>query len=274
MVAFHEGERILPLPADYVPVPTARRLTNHDLQEALADGWADFKAAPAYGLAFGGIYALLGLGGLLALTMADQPHLMFPAITGFLLFGPFAALGLYEISRRRQLGRPVEPLKVFFAFRRHGGSQIGMLGLFLVFATIAWLKIATLIYALYFGPAPMEVAQLWAAVTGSFAGLRFAATGIIAGGLIATTIFALSVFSVPMLLDRDVDVVTAILASLRAVLLNLPLMLAWGAMVAVVIGFSIAAGLLALIITLPWLGHATWHLYVRALGRTPVPGAE
>ncbi|MBJ7416729.1 MAG: DUF2189 domain-containing protein, partial [Niveispirillum sp.] len=102
-------------------------------------------------------------------------------------------------------------------------------------------------------------------VVGSLQGLQFAATGILAGGVIATTIFALSVFAAPMLLDRDIDVVTAMIASQRAVRANLKLMLAWGAMVAIVIGASILGGLLALIVTLPWLGHATWHLYRRAV---------
>lgn len=271
MVAVQDKEALLPLPTDHVPVPGARRLTNLDLQTALADGWDDFRAEPAYGLVFGGFYALLGLGGITAFLLLGWTHLLFPAITGFLLVGPVAALGLYDISRRRQLGRPVEGGRVFFAFRRHGGSQIGLLGFFLVFAAIVWIKVATLIYALYFGPAPMALANLWDAVTQSLFGLQFALTGIVAGGLIAGTIFALSVFAAPMLLDRDIDVVTAMIASLRAVMLNLPLMLAWGAMVAVVIGFSIAGGLFALIVTLPWLGHATWHLYVRALGNAPSP---
>lgn len=267
MVAMHEDGRMVPLPADYVPMPVARALTNQDLQAALADGWADFRAAPFYGLVFGGAYALLGMGGLLMFSLMGWTHLLFPAVTGFLLFGPFAALGLYDISRRRELGLAVEPGQVFMAFRRHGGTQIGLLGLFLVFATIVWLKVATLIYALYFGPAPMEMGNLWEAVTSSFHGLQFAAVGMVAGAVIATVIFALSVFAAPMLLDRDVDVVTAIMASLNAVRLNLRLMLAWGAMVAVVVGASILGGLVALIITLPWLGHATWHLYSRAFSR-------
>ena len=267
MAALHEGERILPLPADYVPMPVAHRLSNQDLQAALADGWADFRAAPFYGLVFGGTYALMGLGGLLMFSLMGWTHLLFPAVTGFLLFGPFAALGLYDISRRRQLGLTVEPGHIFMAFRRHGGTQIGLLGLFLVFATIVWLKVATLIYALYFGPAPMEMGNLWNSVTSTFHGLQFAAIGMVAGGVIATIIFALSVFSAPMLLDRDVDVVTAMMASLNAVRVNFRLMLAWGAMVAVVVGVSILGGLVALVITLPWLGHATWHLYTRALGR-------
>lgn len=268
MVALRDGESMLPLPADYVPVPTARRLSNNDLQAALAAGWDDFRCEPAYGVLFGGIYALLGLGSAIIIGSLGWEHLLFPAMAGFLLFGPFAALGLYEISRRRQRGRPVEAAKVFFCFRRHGGSQIGLLGAFLLFATMAWLRIATLIYALYFGSVSMDVATLWATVTGSAYGLQFAATGIIAGGIIAATIFSVSVFAVPMLLDRDIDVVTAMIASFRAVTGNPQMMLAWAAMVAVVIGASVVGGLLGLIVTLPWLGHSTWHLYVRTFGET------
>jgi len=266
MVALQDGKPMLPLPSDYVPIPAARRLTNADLQAALAEGWDDFKAEPAYGVLFGVIYALLGLGGVAFLGQMEWQPLIFPALTGFMLFGPFAALGLYDISRRQQRGRPVEAKRVFFAFRRHGGSQIGMLGLFLVFATIAWLKIATLIYALYFGPAPMPIDHLYAAVIADGHGLRFAATGMLAGAVIASVIFTFSVFAAPMLLDRDVDVVTAMIASYRAVMMNVRLMFAWAAMVAVVIGFSVMAGLLGLVVTLPLLGHATWHLYVRTFG--------
>lgn len=267
MVTMREGERLLPLPEGYVPVPAARRLVADDLHRALVAGWADVRAKPIYGLVFGGAYALFGMGGLAALALAGLNHLLFPAMTGFLLFGPFAALGLYEISRRRAAGWPVRGAPVFLAFRRHGGTQIALLGFALVFATIAWLKLATLIFALHFGPAPMALDQLWASVTGNLHGLRFAAIGILAGGVIAGTIFAMSVFAAPMLLDRDVDVVTAMLASVRAVRANLRLMAAWGLTVAVVIGGSIACGVLPLVVTLPWIGHATWHLYTMAVER-------
>jgi len=260
-----QSERLLPLPAGYVPLAIARKISVADLISAWRSGLEDFRAAPGYGLLFGAIYAVLGVGSIAICLGLDWDYLIFPVVSGFLLFGPFAALGLYEISRRRSLGRGWTPYEIFFAFKRHGGGQIALFGLFLVFMIILWLKAATLIYAVFFGltPQPLDT-LLYTAVT-SWLGLRFIMTGFAAGALLAAVVFSTSVFAVPMLLDKDIDVVTAILTSLRAVRSNIGPMLLWGLIIAICIGVSLAAGFIGLMITMPVVGHATWHLYTHAL---------
>ncbi|WP_341992115.1 DUF2189 domain-containing protein [Azorhizobium sp. AG788] len=255
----------LALPEGYVPVPAFRTLTWHDLTVALRAGVADFRAAPLYGLAFGAVYVVLGFGGLALALALNWDYLIFPALSGFLLFGPFAALGLYQISRCRMRGQAFRPMDIFLGAVRGGGLQMALFGFFLMFATIVWLKAATLIYALFFGLTPMPLSHLLEAVFTTAHGLRFAATGILAGAACASAVFATSVLAVPLLLDRDVDVVTAIVASIQAVRANGAVMLAWGLLVAVLIGGSVTLGLLGLLVTLPVVGHATWHLYIRAL---------
>ena len=145
----------LPLPEDYAPAPVARRVGMDDLWVSLRSGLADYNKHMAYGLGFGLFYVVFGAVVVAACLAFDWGHLLFPALSGFLLFGPFAALGLYEISRRRQDGESESIGAAIVAFRRHGGTQIALFGLFLVIGTLAWLKVATLIYALFYGLAPV-----------------------------------------------------------------------------------------------------------------------
>lgn len=267
-------ERWLPLPEGYAPLPVARAVAVSDLFDCLRLGVADYRRHLGYGLAFGLFYVIAG-GGLIGACLAlGWGHLVFPALSGFLLFGPFAALGLYEISRRGLARETVTASAVFLAFRRHGGTQIALLGLALVIATLFWLKAATLIYALHYGLAPVGFGELLGRVISTEQGLRFAATGICAGALLAGGIFAATVFAVPLLLDRDVDVATAMATSFRTVADNAPTMLAWGAIVSLAMALGLAAGFVGLAVVLPVLGHATWHLYERALGAGKSPGAE
>ncbi|MCF4164774.1 DUF2189 domain-containing protein [Zavarzinia compransoris] len=257
--------RWLPVPEEFAPMPVARRVTMDDLWASIRAGLADYNKHMAYGLGFGLFYVVFGAAVVATCLAYDWGHLIFPALSGFLLFGPFAALGLYEISRRRQDGESETVKAAILAFRRHGGTQIALFGLFLVIATLAWLKVATLIYALFFGLAPVAFDSLIVNVLTTGEGFRFALTGVIAGAVIAGTIFAASVFAVPMLLDRDVDVVTAVVASLMAVRDNFRVMAVWGLVVAGLTALGIMAGFIGLTIVLPVLGHATWHLYARVL---------
>ena len=260
-----EGEVWLPLPEGYAPLRVARRIGLADLLAVLRLGLADYSRHWRYGFAFGMVYVVAGsllIGGSLALGWG---HAIFPALSGFLLFGPFAALGLYEISRRREAGQGIARRDVFLAFRRHGGTQIALLGLGLVIATLFWFKAATLIYALYFGLSPIGLTELLMRALTTEEGLRFAVTGIAVGAVFAGAIFAGTVFAVPMLLDRDIDVLIALATSIKAVRDNAAVMLAWGALVSALMALGLLAGLIGLAVVLPILGHATWHLYARVL---------
>lgn len=258
---------LLAMPSGQVEVPAVARLTADDLRIALRDGWNDLRAAPGFGLGFGLFYAGAGWLLIAALLREDYGALVVPALSGFLLFGPFAALGLYEISRRREAGLPLRLAPVALAFRRHGGTQIALFGLFLVFVTLIWLKAAAFLYAIEFGLDPLSFRDLLWAVLTTWEGWRFALIGHAVGAVFAVLVFATSLCALPLLLDRDLDVVTATVASVRAVRQNLRLMLVWGLLIAGLMLASAATGLLGLVVALPLLGHATWHLHRRLLPR-------
>ena len=259
------NERLLPMPTGHLPIPKARRISHKDVRDALAEGWTDFRRAPGYGLFVGAVYAFLGAGGLSLCLWLGWGQLVFPALSGFLLIGPFAALGLYEISREAQTGQTFKAREIFFAFKRHGGKQIALFGFFLVLVTIFWMKAATFIYAVYFGLSPAPIEDLLLTVTTSWLGVKFAITGVAVGAFFAALIFCTSVFAVPLLLDKDVDVVTATIASVGAVRANLRPMMLWGCMVTGMVGLGLVTGLIGLILVMPIVGHATWRLYVRVL---------
>jgi uncharacterized membrane protein len=250
---------------DAVPIPVPARIGWTDLRDALRLGWADLRASPGYALGFGLFYAAAGWLLLAALLDQDYGALVVPALSGFLLFGPFAALGLYEISRRREAGEPIRPAGVLFAFRRHGGGQIALFGLFLAFVTVLWLKAAAFLYAFQFGLEPLSFHDLIVVSLTSWGGFVFLLAGHVIGAGFAALVFATSVVSLPLLLDRDFDAVSAAIASVRAVLANPGPMIAWGVVVAALMLASAATGLLGLIVALPLLGYATWHLYRRLL---------
>lgn len=254
-----------PIDEEYSKAPVARRITIDDLRASMVDGLADYNRHMVPGLGFGLFYVVVGAVGLWYAFHMGWGHVIFPALSGFLLFGPFAALGLYEISRRDQAGEPVTGSEVVLSFTRHGGGQIALFGLILFIATFGWSKVSTMIYGLYYGLDPIAFDDLVVRVLTTQHGFMFAATGIIAGGIFAGAIFAMSVFAVPMLLDKDTDVVTAIVSSFRAVEANLFVMGIWGAVVCTMTAVGFLAGFIGLAVVLPILGHATWHLYCRVL---------
>ena len=248
-------------------IPRAFRLAQSDIESAFHAGLADFLAVPRYGLMFGGAFVLAGLAILAALVMTGNSYLVFPAFSGFLLVAPFLTIGLYEVSRRRSLGLPLHRRSIIFAFNRHGGSQIGILGLALITGATLWMKLAVLLYALFFGMTAIPIETLFQTVFTTASGIEFAVIGSIIGFVMAATVFSTCLFALPMMLDRDVDVVTAVIASVRAVSEQPRLYLGWAAMVAMLS----TIGLLT-VIGLPFvmavLGHATWHLYTSAFGQT------
>ncbi len=247
-------------------IPRAFDLAFRDLDAAFFTGLADFRAAPGFGLLFGAAYVLAGIGILLTLVLTGQPYLLFPAAAGFLLVGPFLAVGLYEISRRRSLGLPLDRKAIMFAFNRHGGSQIGILGLALITGATLWMKLALLLYALFFGMSSIPLDDLLHTVLTTQGGIEFALIGSVIGFIMAATVFATCLFALPMLLDRDIDVITAVIASVRAVRRQPRLYFTWALMVAMLAGIGLVS-IIGLPFIMPVLGHATWHLYASAFGQ-------
>ncbi|ALK10284.1 DUF2189 domain-containing protein [Blastochloris viridis] len=236
-----------------------------DIKAAFAAGFADFKAAPQFGLFFGGLYAAAGLVLCWAAFVSGWVFLVFPLAAGFVLVGPFVAVGLYEVSRRREQGLPLSWRAILGAIRGQSQREIVMLGFVLTFVLVAWVKLATLLYALTFGLHTVSPRDLLDVILTTPRGLVFLVAGNALGALIAFVVFAISVMSFPCLLDRDVDFATGIATSIEAVKVNPGPMFAFALAVAGLLAVAVAPLFLLLPVVLPVLGHATWHLYRRTI---------
>jgi uncharacterized membrane protein len=252
--------------ADWVPVAkvkVARNLTAADLRAALAAGWGDFTAFPAFGLAFAGIYVFAGLLIASVLFRGSAPFWLIPAAAGFPLLGPFVAVGLYEVSRRREQGLPMRWTAVFGALRGRGDEQILSMGVIVFVAFAFWLMVAHGIFAVFLSDSGLG--DDWMAALATSAGLAMLGIGSVVGAIMALGFYAITVISLPMLVDREVDFLTAIIVSLATVRSNGTVMIGWAAIVAAILFAAMLPLFLGLFIALPVLGHATWHLYRRAV---------
>lgn len=236
-----------------------------DLREALAAGWRDFCRAPGYGLFFALIYVLGGWLVVWAVTTQGQIWWTFPAAAGFPILGPFIACGLYEVSRRLEAGERLVAREVLGAVFRQKDGQIPSMAAMIVFYFLFWNFFAHMTFALFMGNVTMTNVSQSLEIFLTPAGLSLLAFGTLTGALIAGLLFALTVVSLPMLLDRDVDYITAMLASLTLVRASPGPMLAWGALIAALLFLAMLPGFLGLFLVLPLFGHASWHLYRRVV---------
>lgn len=245
-------------------LPPINRLSQDDLRAALAAGWADFKAAPAYGLFFAFVYTLGGIILYLWLMGAADPFWFIPIAAGFPLLAPFAAVGLYEVSRRREAGEPLSWGPVLGALRGQGDGQLPVMGVVVLIVFGFWVILARGIFAIFFAQSGVGFESVAHVVT--LPGFGMLLVGGAVGGLLALALFAITAFSLPMLLHRPVDFMTAIITSLAAVQANAGVMLRWGVIIAALLFVAMLPVFLGLLIVLPMLGHATWHLYRRTIG--------
>ena len=252
------------IPEGWVPPPAVRRLAVGDVVDALQRGVHDFLASWPYGLFFAAVYVIGGLGLVGAFLWSGTYQLIFPSIAGFLLIGPATAVGLYEISRRLEAGEPLEWRAVLTSFRRHGGTQLLLFGVVLIFMMIVWMRTAGWVYALTFPTAPESLGAFADKVL-SPAAANLWLWGNLFGAVLAATVFTISVTAVPHLLDRDVDFMTALTTSVRAVARNPLPMGVFALLIGVLVGGSVATAFLGFFVTLPVIGHATWHLYRRTV---------
>lgn len=245
--------------------PVVRTITHADIVAALTKGMNDFQAAPLYGVMFGGIYAAGGLLILACATMLGMGYLIYPLTAGFVLIGPYVAVGLYEISRRRETGEPLSLKAVWSVMINR--REIAWMAFVTLFVFIIWMYQVRLLLALFLGinASFANLEQFVTVVLTTPEGLLFLAIGHVIGAILALMLFSLTVVSFPLLLDRDVDFVTAMITSLRAVVKNPLPMLGWAVVIVFQLVISVVPFFLGLLITLPVLGHATWHLYRRAV---------
>lgn len=242
-------------------MPQIGRLTLRELWVVLKAGLADFRAAPAFGLFFSTIYVV---GGFLMVWLgAGHVTWVLATALGFPLAAPFAAVGLYEVSRRLEAGLPLDWGQVLGVVWAERGRQIPWMGAIIVIYFLFWTFLAHLIFALALGPSAFTGLGLDELLTP--AGLRVLAAEMVVGAILAFLLFAMTVVSLPLLLEREVDFVSAMLLSIETVRRNAPVMLVWAGVVAGLTLLALLPWFLGLFVVLPVLGHATWHLYRRAL---------
>jgi len=245
------------------PIPEVGELAFSDIAAALRGGIRDFLRAPLFGLFFSAFYVV---GGFMMLWLsAGQVTWVLATSLGFPLYAPFAAVGLYEVSRRLETGQPLRWSAVLGVVWAERGRQVPWLGAIVVFFFLFWTFLAHMIFALFMGLSTMtNVSQSWEVfLTGQ--GLKMIAAEVAVGAVLAFLLFSMTVVSLPLLLDKEIDFVTAMLLSIRTVRENLIVMLVWAALIALAGLLALLPWFLGLVVVLPVLGHATWHLYRRAL---------
>jgi len=247
--------------------PRIKTITTRDLHEALRRGWEDFLAQPSHLVFIAVIYPIAGI--LLAqLTVSYNIFpLLFPLLSGFALIGPFAAIGLYEVSRRREKGLDSSWSHALEVLRSPSIGQILLLGAMLTGLFLAWLFIAWFLYRGILGlPADVSTTDFLRAAFTTADGWIMIIIGNSLGMLFAILAFSISVVSFPLIIDRHVDAPTAIRTSIAAVEANPRVMMYWGLMVTGLLVLGCLPVLVGLIVVMPVLGHATWHLYRKVVG--------
>jgi uncharacterized membrane protein len=242
--------------------PAVRKIGLADLKDALKLGIADFLAMPTHAVFLCLIYPIFGVI-LARLTLGYEVlPLLFPLAAGFALVGPFAAIGFYELSRRREQGLPASWQDAFDVLRSPSRGAIAALALLLLVIFAIWIAVAQAIYIAYFGYEPAaSIPHFIRDVFTTTAGWMLIVVGNLVGFLFAVLVLTISVVSFPLLLDRDVGVVEAVLTSVRAVAANPVMMAVWGLIVAALLLIGTLPLFIGLAVVVPILGHATWHLY-------------
>lgn len=251
---------------------TVRRIGVADLKDALVKGVNDFYAMPTHAMFLCVVYPIIGLVlARLAFGYSILP-LIYPLATGFALVGPFAALGLYELSRRREAGLDVSATHAFDVIQSSSMAAIAALGLILLMIFGIWIDVANNIYISNFGyAAPSSLAQFGQDLLTTRAGWTLIIVGNGVGLLFAALVLTIGVISFPLLLDRDVGAAVALLTSIKVVLKNPVTMALWGLIVAALLVIGSLPFFVGLTVVVPVLGHATWHLYRKAVDADSSP---
>jgi uncharacterized membrane protein len=245
--------------------PEVRPMSRDDIQEALRLGIADFRTAPRFGLFFGGVYAVAGIAIFLQLLVWEQPLWFVPLVFAFPIIGPFVAVGLYEVSRRIEAGEQLEWSDVLGVIWQQRTTQLPYLAFVVLAGFMVWVWFARLMIALFLGRMEFATYSDLTQLLSSPQGQMMLIVGTLVGAVIAFVIFSVTAVSLPLLLERDIDFVTAMITSWNAVLMNRAVMLSWAAIIAGILFVAMLPAFLGLVVALPILGHATWHVYRRAV---------
>lgn len=244
---------------------SVRRVRPDNVWRWLSHGWTDTWSRPGISLGYGLFVALLSYALVGCLYYFGLVYLLLPLAAAFMFAGPLLAVGLYEMSRRYGEGASFRTGDIVGAIRR-APLQLAYMGLMLMLFALLWIRVATLLFALFFGSDMPPLGDIFGSLFLTAQGVVFLSLGTAVGAVLAFAAYAISVVSIPMILDREVDVMTATIASLTAVHDNfLPLML-WAWLVAMLTAIGIASLFLGLVVIFPLVGHATWYCYRDVLG--------
>ncbi len=250
-------------PIEPSPLPMISHLSLGEVLASLKAGWSDFLRAPAFGIFFSAFYVLVGL--LLLWVGADTFVWSLALSLGFPLVAPFAAVGLFEVSSPLEANLPLDWGEILGVVVSERKRQLPWLGAILVIIFLFWSFLAHMIFALFMGLSTLtNISSSYEAFL-TANGLAMIGVEILVGGAAAFLVFAVTVVGMPLLLDKEIDFVTAMLHSIKAVMQNFGVMLIWAAIIAVSLFLGMLPYFLGLMVVLPVLGHATWHLYRRVL---------
>lgn len=253
-------------PGEAVDLPEIRQITMDDIRDALRLGFADFKTFRSDVIFVCFLYPIIGGCLVWMVVQGSLLPLLFPVMSGFALIGPLAAVGLYEMSRRREKGLKTNWLALGDVLQSPTFGVIFVLGLFHIAIFVIWIMSANFIYAVTLGPElPTSVSGFVRDVLTTGAGWALIGFGCAIGLAFAVIVLAVSVVSFPLLLDRDVGLPVAIITSVRVTTKNPKTITAWGLIVAGSLVIGSLPMLLGLVVAMPVLGHATWHLYRKAV---------
>lgn len=243
-------------------LPELRDVPVATVPEVLRRGMRDFRRAPAFGLFFSAVYVLGGITLWLVLGASGREWWLIPFVAGFPLLAPFAAIGLFEVSRRLERGEPLiwrEVLGVVFAQK---DRQLPSMAMIVLMMFMFWVFVAHTIFALFMGTRAMtNITSSPEVLLTTPHGVTMLVVGLAVGAVMAGVLFAITVIGLPLLLDREVDVVTAMLTSIEAVRTNPGTMLGWATTIAALLFAAMIPMFLGLLVVLPVLGHASWHMY-------------
>ncbi|WP_428982492.1 DUF2189 domain-containing protein [Oricola indica] len=247
-------------------MPTVNTIAVGDIAEVLKAGLSDFLRAPLFGLFFGGVFALGGIIIALSLTTWDIPWMIYPVAIGFPLVGPFVAVGLYEVSRRLEAGKPLSWGEILGVVWLQRQRELAWMAFVMLFVFWVWMYQVRLLVAIILSRSSFSTLDRFIEVVFTTPqGWTFLAVGHVVGAILAMVLFSITVVSIPLLLDRESDFVTAMITSVKSVTSNPVPMLGWGVFVTLAVIVSSLPMFLGLIVTLPVLGHATWHLYKKCV---------
>ena len=247
-------------------LPEVNTVTADDIRASLKAGFADFLARPFMSGFFGLFYAVFGIFFICSLVWLGAIWMIIPAMVGFPLVAPFAAAGLYEMSRRNLAGESYGWSDILTVMADQRKREMGWMAFVTLFVFWVWMYQIRLWLAIILQDASFsDLDGFLSAVFFTPEGWTFLAVGTVAGAILSAVLFTLTVVAMPMLLDRETDFVTAMITSIRVVAENPVVMLGWAAIISVTMLASLIPAFLGLIVTLPVLGHTTWHLYRRAV---------